>query len=122
MSEPDNGARAGAWVAFGATDVGLVRKRNEDAFAVDDEIGCYLVADGLGGHPGGDVASRIARDAVCAALRRDQAALAAGETADVLEPGPPRSAVAVAAATRVRNRRLPSAPHPCRPACAQALP
>ena len=36
------------WAAFGASDVGLVRARNEDAFSVDGEVGCYLVADGLG--------------------------------------------------------------------------
>jgi protein phosphatase len=71
------------WNAFGTTDVGLVRARNEDAFAVDDDIGCYLVADGLGGSPGGDVASAMARDIVLDTLRRNRGSLA-DDAANVL--------------------------------------
>jgi protein phosphatase len=44
----------------GQTDVGRVRKRNEDALSVDVPNGIFLVADGLGGHASGDVASRVA--------------------------------------------------------------
>ncbi len=75
---------AGDWVAFGATDVGRLRERNEDAFSVDEEVGCYLVADGLGGLPCGDVASRLARGAARGYLRRRRAALVAGTAGDVL--------------------------------------
>lgn len=44
----------------GITDVGLKRERNEDSFSIDDDLGLYVVADGMGGHQAGDVASRIA--------------------------------------------------------------
>jgi PPM family protein phosphatase len=48
----------------GLTDVGCVRERNEDAFCVDCGNGLFAVADGMGGHPGGDVASQMAMDAL----------------------------------------------------------
>jgi protein phosphatase len=46
--------------AAGGTDVGCVRKRNEDAFLVDAENGIFIVADGVGGHGGGDKAAQMA--------------------------------------------------------------
>jgi hypothetical protein len=46
--------------SFGATNVGRKRVTNEDAYLVDDEIGLYVVADGMGGHAAGEVASQEA--------------------------------------------------------------
>ncbi len=43
----------------GATDPGCVRKNNEDHFAVEPDLGLLVVADGMGGHNSGEVASDI---------------------------------------------------------------
>lgn len=53
----------------GLTDVGKIREKNEDSFLVNDELGLYVVADGMGGHIAGDVASRMAIEEVESCIR-----------------------------------------------------
>jgi protein phosphatase len=50
--------------AVARTDPGPVRETNEDSFVVDLETGLFLVADGMGGHASGEIASAIAADTV----------------------------------------------------------
>ena len=45
--------------AAGKTDRGLKRKTNEDSYLVAPDLGLYIIADGIGGHRAGDVASRM---------------------------------------------------------------
>lgn len=59
--------------SFGRTDVGRHRRANEDAYFRDDDLRLYVVADGMGGHAAGEIASREAVDAVLANVRRDAA-------------------------------------------------
>jgi PPM family protein phosphatase len=54
----------------GLTDMGRVRSRNEDAIAWDSDIGFAVIADGLGGHNAGQVASAMAVDSIQTELRR----------------------------------------------------
>jgi protein phosphatase len=48
--------------AYGNTDIGLVRERNEDSFWVDNDHRSYAIADGIGGLPDGKLASSFALD------------------------------------------------------------
>ena len=43
----------------GLSDIGRKREANEDRICVDDELGLYLVADGMGGHQAGEIASEL---------------------------------------------------------------
>src|SRR5438046_1078456 len=51
-------------IGWGATDVGRKRNHNEDSFLCNDELRLYAVADGMGGHLGGERASRMAVEIV----------------------------------------------------------
>ncbi len=54
----------------GLTDVGLKRDGNEDAFSIDESLNLYIVADGMGGHLAGEVASRTAVDLINKSYRK----------------------------------------------------
>jgi protein phosphatase len=51
-------------IAAGASDVGLQREHNEDSYIVLKEYDLFVVADGMGGHRAGDVASKLATETI----------------------------------------------------------
>ncbi len=61
---------------FAATDVGKVRDHNEDNFLVDKKLALFIVADGMGGHAAGEVASAIAVRTVHEEVKKEKDLLA----------------------------------------------
>jgi serine/threonine protein phosphatase PrpC len=66
--------KTAAWASGVASDPGLVRAENQDRAYADDELGVFLVVDGLGGHAGGEKAAETAVQAI-----REEMAKAAGD-------------------------------------------
>lgn len=75
----------GAVEIAGATDPGCVRKNNEDNFAVEPDLGLLVVADGMGGHNSGEVASDLAAKTIVDLARK----MIGGEKSIVPEGGAP---------------------------------
>jgi serine/threonine protein phosphatase PrpC len=57
--------------ACGISDIGKVRKNNEDVWADLSDIHCYLLADGMGGHQAGEVAAKETVDWLCRTLKKN---------------------------------------------------
>lgn len=89
-------------IAFAsATHQGLVRNNNEDSIAFDDGLGLLVLADGMGGHNAGEVASKIAVDTVLSTVRATMAlgALLPTDSGHTAEAGLLRDSVQLAHGT-----------------------
>jgi PPM family protein phosphatase len=79
MSEPPSSRRLMKPVVAGVTDVGRQRKHNEDHVLLKPEVGLFVVADGMGGHNAGDVASKLTTTSLGNFFEATQEAPQAGE-------------------------------------------
>src|SRR5512135_3301133 len=84
------------WLAAARTDRGRKRSSNEDAFSMRADLGFFTLADGMGGHAAGEVASQMAVD------RLTEEYLAAGS--DVL--GAEELEAALVAGTQAANEAI----------------
>jgi|SRR5687768_189820 PPM family protein phosphatase len=90
------------------SDAGLRRTSNEDSHSADPEVGLFVVADGMGGHVAGEIASRVAVESIAAFIKET-----AGEDRNrtwpfPFEPDLSMDGNRIKAAFRLANRRIAS--------------
>ena len=57
------------WKGRGQTHIGKVRQMNQDAFGLYDDLSLWIIADGMGGHAGGEIASQLAVEKMASYIR-----------------------------------------------------
>lgn len=95
----------------GVSDVGRKRRSNEDSYSTSDDLRLYVVADGMGGHAAGEVASRLAVESIgrhIAAAHPDlpPTVPSEGSTASLEDPALPVPARRVINAIRLANQEI----------------
>jgi|CZKU01.1.fsa_nt_gi protein phosphatase len=85
--------------AVGRTDPGLKRKHNEDAYAILEDHHLFVIADGMGRHAAGEVASRLCVEAISEAFQKS-------DFGPLREPPLPRRAARLRGATLQANERI----------------
>ena len=85
--------------AVGRTDPGLKRKHNEDAYAILEDHHLFVIADGMGRHAAGEVASQLCVDAISEAFKK-------GEFGPAREPPLPKRASRMRGSILLANSRI----------------
>ena len=93
-----------SWAA--RTDPGLRRTQNEDCHVARPDQGLFVVADGVGGHAGGEIASRIAVEAIASAVEATASLRPADRWPGAFDPALSRGASRLRAGFDLANRRI----------------
>jgi serine/threonine protein phosphatase PrpC len=91
------------------SDAGLRRASNEDSYSTRPDVGLFVVADGMGGHVAGEVASRVAVEAISAFIEETAGADKNRTWPFPFEPSLSLEANRLKAAFRLANRRIAAA-------------
>src|ERR687897_731110 len=91
------------------TNAGLRRGSNEDSFSTRPDVGLFIVADGMGGHVAGEVASRVAVESISAFIQETAGADKNRTWPFPFEPTLSLEANRLKAAFRLANRRIAAA-------------